>query len=107
MSFIHLHVHSEYSLLDGLSRIDELIEKAKEHNMDSVVLTDHGAMYGAFRFYIAARKAGIKPIIGMETYKAPGSRFEHSSEEGERNSYHLTLLAKNYAGYKNLMKLTT
>ncbi|MBP9815980.1 DNA polymerase III subunit alpha [Candidatus Woesebacteria bacterium] len=107
MSFIHLHVHSEYSLLDGLSRIDELIEKAKEHNMDSVALTDHGAMYGAFRFYIAARKAGIKPIIGMETYKAPGSRFEHSSEEGERNSYHLTLLAKNYAGYKNLMKLTT
>ncbi|TXH02253.1 MAG: DNA polymerase III subunit alpha [Candidatus Moraniibacteriota bacterium] len=107
MSFIHLHLHSEYSLLDGLSRIDELIEKAKEYSMDSLALTDHGAMYGAFRFYIAAKKAGIKPIIGMEAYKAPGSRFEHGSEEGERNSYHLTLLAKNYAGYKNLMKLTT
>ncbi len=107
MSFVHLHVHSEYSLLDGLSRIDELISKAQEYNMSAIGLTDHGAMYGTFRFYIAARKAGIKPIIGMEAYKAPGSRFEHSSEEGERNSYHLTLLAKNYAGYKNLMKLTT
>jgi DNA polymerase-3 subunit alpha len=107
MSFVHLHLHSEYSLLDGLSRIDELVEKAKEYNMNAIGLTDHGAMYGAFRFLIAAQKAGIKPIIGMEAYKAPGSRFEHAAEEGERNSYHLTLLAKNYAGYKNLMKLTT
>ena len=106
MSFVHLHVHSEYSLLDGLSRIPQLIEKAKEHNMNAVALTDHGAMYGAFHFYIAAKKAGIKPIIGFEAYKAPKHRTD-KAVEGEKNSYHLTLLAQNYAGYKNLMKLTT
>lgn len=106
MSFVHLHVHSEYSLLDGLSRIPQLIEKAQENNMNAVALTDHGAMYGAFHFYIAAKKAGIKPIIGFEAYKAPAHRSEKAIE-GEKNSYHLTLLAKNYAGYKNLMKLTT
>ncbi len=107
MSFIHLHVHSEYSLLDGLSRIDELVEMAKKYDMNALGLTDHGAMYGAFRFYLAAKKAGIKPIIGIEAYKAPGSRHERSAEEGEKSSYHLTLLAKNYQGYKSLMKLTT
>lgn len=106
MSFVHLHVHSEYSLLDGLSRIPQLIEKAVENKMSAVALTDHGVMYGSFRFYIEAQKAGIKPIIGMEAYKAPGSRTE-KGVDGEKNSYHLTLLAKNYAGYKNLLKLTS
>lgn len=107
MGFVHLHVHSEYSLLDGLSRIPQLIEKAVENNMTAVALTDHGAMYGAFKFYIEAQKAGIKPIVGMEAYKAPGHRSDRESEAGEKNSYHLTLLAKNYAGYKNLLKLTS
>jgi DNA polymerase III subunit alpha len=107
MGFVHLHVHSEYSLLDGLSRIPQLIEKAVENKMTAVALTDHGAMYGAFRFYIEAQKAGIKPIVGMEAYKAPGHRSERGAEEGEKNSYHLTLLAKNFAGYKNLLKLTS
>ena len=99
MSFIHLHVHSEYSLLDGMGRIDGLIERAKELNMDSIALTDHGVMYGSFKFYIAAKNAGIKPIIGMEAYKAAGSRLD-KPESGEKNSYHLTLLAQNYQGYK-------
>lgn len=106
MSFVHLHVHSEYSLLDGLSRIPEIIAQAKEFGMDSVALTDHGAMYGAFKFYIEAKKAGIKPIMGLEAYKAPGHRSE-KSENGEKHNFHLTLLAKNYEGYKNLMKLTS
>ncbi|MBP9797646.1 DNA polymerase III subunit alpha [Candidatus Woesebacteria bacterium] len=106
MSFVHLHVHSEYSLLDGMGRIDGLIERAKELNMDSIALTDHGVMYGSFKFYIAAKNAGIKPIIGMEAYKAAGSRLD-KPESGEKNSYHLTLLAQTYQGYKNLMKLTT
>lgn len=106
MSFVHLHVHSEYSLLDGMGRIDGLIDRAKELKMDSIALTDHGVMYGSFKFYIAAKNAGIKPIIGMEAYKAAGSRLD-KPESGEKNSYHLTLLAQNYRGYKNLMKLAT
>lgn len=106
MSFVHLHVHSEYSLLDGLARIPQLIEKAKENNMSALALTDHGAMYGSFHFYIEAMHAGIKPIIGFEAYKAPGSRKE-PADKGEKNNFHLTLLAKSYEGYKNLIKLTT
>ena len=106
MGFVHLHLHSEYSLLDGLCRIDEIVEKAQENSMNAVALTDHGVMYGAFKFYIAAKNAGIKPIIGMEAYKAPGSRLDKAEGE-EKNNYHLTLLARNYTGYKNLMKLTT
>ncbi len=106
MSFVHLHVHSEYSLLDGLSRIPEIIARAQELGMNAIALTDHGVMHGAFRFYIEAKKAGITPIIGMEAYKAPGSRTE-KAENGEKNNYHLTLLAKNYQGYKNLIKLTS
>lgn len=106
MSFTHLHVHSEYSLLDGLVRLDDLIERVKSMGMTSVALTDHGAMYGAFSFYIKARDAGIKPIIGVEAYKARGSRTEKTGGI-YKDQYHVTLLAKNYEGYKNLIKLTT
>lgn len=106
MSFVHLHVHSEYSLLDGLANLDNLLDKAASHNMRSLALTDHGAMYGAFQFYLKAKDRGINPIIGMEAYQAAKSRFD--KQKGlERDQYHLTILAKNFTGYKNLMKLSS
>jgi len=105
MSFVHLHVHSGYSLLDGLAKIDELIVKAKSENMPALALTDHGALYGAFKFYIKAKEQGIKPIIGVEAYKAKKSRFNKNNNE--RDNYHLTILCKDYQGYKNLLKLVT
>lgn len=104
--FVHLHVHTEYSLLDGLIKIPNLIKKVEEYKMPAVALTDHGAMYGAFQFYKLAKKAGIKPIVGFEAYMAKRSRLEKDTVE-DKDRYHLTLLAKNNAGYKNLMKLTT
>lgn len=104
--FVHLHVHSEYSLLDGASRIKELAAKAAELGMKALALTDHGVMYGAIPFYKACRERGVKPIIGVEAYMAAGSRLERASRR-EQPIYHLTLLAKNEAGYRNLMKLTT
>ncbi len=104
-SFVHLHVHSHYSLLDGLGKIDELVEMAKADNAPAVALTDHGVMYGVVEFYQKCKKAGIKPIIGVETYLAPGSRHDKSSQN-ERN-YHLVLLAKNQTGYHNLLKLVS
>ncbi len=104
--FIHLHTHSHYSLLDGLSKIGDLVEKAKEDGMEAIALTDHGAMYGAIDFYMECTKAGIKPIIGVEAYMAV--RNLGDKEPGVDNKrYHLTLLAKNFEGYKNLMKLVT
>jgi DNA polymerase-3 subunit alpha len=103
--FTHLHVHTEYSLLDGMCRIPQLVARAKELGMDSLAVTDHGAMYGAIEFYQAAREAGIKPIIGCEVYIAPGSR--HDRNTTDRNNYHLILLAKNHTGYQNLIQLTT
>lgn len=104
--FTHLHVHSEYSLLDGLIKIDALLDEVKRQGMTSVALTDHGAMYGAFEFYLKAKDRGIKPIIGVEIYKAKKSRFD--KQPGlDRDQYHLVLLAKNYQGYKNLMKIVT
>ncbi len=106
MSFVHLHVHSHYSLLDGLSKIDKLVEKAVDLHMPAVALTDHGVMYGAIDFYQKCKKAGIKPIIGVEAYLAPGSRFDKTSNS-ENKYFHLTLLAKNLTGYKNLTKLVT
>ena len=106
MSFIHLHVHSEYSLLDGMCRIEDLIQRATELGMKSVAITDHGALYGAFKFFLAAKEAGIQPIIGVETYKASKSRFEKQSG-AERDQDHLVLLAKNLTGYRNLMKLVS
>jgi DNA polymerase-3 subunit alpha len=105
MAFTHLHVHSEYSLLDGLAKLDNLLDRAKELGMTSIALTDHGAMYGAFQFYMKAKERGIKPIIGVEAYKSKGSRNDKS--EQDRDRHHQLLLAKNYTGYKNLLKLVT
>ncbi|OXS53224.1 DNA polymerase III subunit alpha [Cohnella sp. CIP 111063] len=104
--FVHLHVHSEYSLLDGAARIKEMAAKAAELGMTSLALTDHGVMYGAVPFYKACLERGIKPIIGMEAYITAGSRHDKQSRK-EQPTYHLTLLAKNETGYRNLMKLTT
>jgi len=104
--FVHLHVHSEYSLLDGLVKIPKLIEKAQEYAMPAVALTDHGVMYGAFQFYKTAVKAGIKPIVGMEAYLTPHSRHDRK-KDAEYDRSHVTLLAMNEIGYKNLIKLTT
>ena len=105
MPFTHLHTHSEYSLLDGLSKIPDLVARASELGMDALAVTDHGAMYGAIELYEEARGAGIKPIIGLEGYVAPGSRLVHNP--AERSPYHLTLLAQNETGYRNLVKLST
>jgi DNA polymerase III subunit alpha len=104
--FVHLHTHSEFSLLDGLGKLDLLIERAKSFGMDALGITDHGAMYGSFKFYLKAKAAGIKPIIGVETYVAKRS---HLDKEGkiDTDPYHLVLLAQNETGYKNLMKLVT
>ena len=106
MKFTHLHVHSHYSLLDGLAKIDDLINKAKELNMDSLALTDHGVLYGAIEFYKKAKKAGIKPIIGAELYIAPeGRHFKRSNIDKKR--WHLVVLVKDKTGYKNLIQLIT
>lgn len=104
--FVHLHVHSEYSLLDGASRIRDLAAQAAGLGMKALALTDHGVMYGAVAFYKACKERGIKPIIGMEAYMAAGSRHEKASRK-DQPIYHLTLLAKNEAGYRNLMKLSS
>ena len=107
MAFTHLHVHTEYSLLDGSSKIKELTARAKELGMDSLAITDHGVMYGVIDFYKAARENGIKPIIGCEVYVAPGSRFDRENVSGEDRYYHLILLAENNTGYQNLMKIVS
>ena len=107
MAFTHLHVHTEYSLLDGSSKIRELTARAKELGMDSLAITDHGVMYGVIDFYKAARENGIKPIIGCEVYVAPGSRFDRENVSGEDRYYHLILLAENNTGYQNLMKIVS
>jgi DNA polymerase-3 subunit alpha len=106
--FVHLHLHTEYSLLDGACRLDRLMEKATELNFPAMAITDHGVLYGAIDFYQAAREKGIKPIIGCEMYVAPGSRFDKKSSNGGRDAYnHLGLLARDETGYKNLVKLAT
>ncbi len=103
--FTHLHVHTEYSLLDGMCRIPKLVAKAREMGMDSLAITDHGVMHGAIEFYQAAKEAGIKPIIGVEIYIAPGSRFSRTA--ADKNNFHLVLLAKDKTGYQNLIQLVT
>ncbi|MFH1639267.1 MAG: DNA polymerase III subunit alpha [Chloroflexota bacterium] len=103
--FTHLHIHTEYSLLDGMCRIPQLVERAKELGMSSLAITDHGNMYGVLQFYQEANNAGIKPIIGCEVYVAPDSRFKHDA--GDKNNYHLVLLAKNETGYHNLIQRVT
>ncbi len=103
--FTHLHVHTEYSLLDGLSRLEAVVDKAAELGMDALAITDHGGLYGAIDFYRIAKERGIKPIIGCEVYVAAHSR--HSRDPGDKRPYHMTVLAKNQAGYRNLVKLVS
>src|ERR1035441_3563607 len=106
--FVHLHLHTEYSLLDGACRLDRLMDKARDLKFPALAVTDHGVLYGAIAFYEEAGERGIKPIIGCEVYVAPGSRFEKKSSTGGRDVYnHLVLLAKDEVGYKNLIKLST
>lgn len=107
MAFTHLHVHTEYSLLDGSNKIKEYVKRVKELGMDSAAITDHGVMYGVIDFYRAAREAGIKPILGCEVYVAPNSRFDKELTGGEDRYYHLVLLAENNTGYANLMKIVS
>ena len=107
MEFTHLHVHTEYSLLDGSNKIKEYVARVKELGMDSAAITDHGVMYGVIDFYRAARAEGINPILGCEVYVAPGSRFDREAGSGEDRYYHLVLLAENNQGYSNLMKIVS
>ena len=107
MAFTHLHVHTEYSLLDGASKISELVARVKEMGMDSLAITDHGVMYGVIDFYRACRKEGIRPILGCEVYVAPGSRLTKEVGDSADKYYHLVLLAENNQGYNNLMKIVS
>ena len=106
MRFTHLHVHSHYSLLDGLIKIPDLLSKCEELGMDSIALTDHGSMYGAVEFFKKAKQKGIKQIIGSEFYLAPRTRFDKEARIDDKQ-FHLVLLVKNKIGYENLIKLTT
>ncbi|MDR0786315.1 MAG: DNA polymerase III subunit alpha [Gemmatimonadota bacterium] len=107
MSFVHLHCHSEYSLLDGANRLNDLVRRAVEFEQPALAITDHGVMHGAWLFQESARKGGIKPIIGMEAYVATGSRHDRGKTKGERGYYHLVLLARDREGYGNLAKLSS
>ena len=107
VNFTHLHVHTEYSLLDGSNKIKEYVARVKELGMNSAAITDHGVMFGCIDFYKAAREAGINPIMGCEVYVAPGSRFDREAQAGEGRYYHLVLLAENNTGYSNLMKIVS
>jgi DNA polymerase-3 subunit alpha len=107
VNFSHLHVHTEYSLLDGSNKIKEYVARVKELGMNSAAITDHGVMFGVIDFYRAAKEAGINPILGCEVYVAPGSRFDKETQTGENRYYHLVLLAENNQGYSNLMKIVS
>ena len=107
MAFTHLHVHTEYSLLDGSNKIKEYVKRVKELGMDSAAITDHGVMYGVIDFYKEAKANGIKPILGCEVYVAPNSRFDKEIGGGEERYHHLVLLAENNTGYANLMKIVS
>ncbi|HVC32461.1 MAG TPA: PHP domain-containing protein, partial [Chloroflexota bacterium] len=104
--FAHLHVHSEYSLLDGVGQLDRIVARAQELGMDSLALTDHGVLYGAIDFYTAATSAGVKPIVGCEVYVAPEKRTDRRGKS-DGNAQHLVLLAQNDTGYRNLIQLVT
>ena len=106
MTFAHLHVHTEYSLLDGFSNIKKLVKRVKEMDMPAVAITDHGTMFGVIDFYKAAKEAGVKPIIGLEAYMAARTMHDRDSKL-DRSSYHLLLLAENETGYKNLLKIAS
>ena len=104
MNFTHLHVHTEYSLLDGSNKIKEYVARVKKLGMDSAAITDHGVMYGVIDFYKEAKAQGIKPILGCEVYVAPGSRFDKEAGNNEDRYYQLVLLADNNEGYQKLKK---
>ena len=105
--FVHLHLHTQYSLLDGVIGIPDAIDRANEYEMTALAVTDHGNLFGALEFYSEASTRGIKPIIGCEVYVAPGSRFTQSTGPGEPHSHHLILLCENETGYRNLCRLVT
>src|SRR5678815_5665302 len=104
--FVHLHVHTHYSLLDGACRCSDLVKRTKALGMDSIAISDHGCMFGVIEFYNEAKKEGIKPIIGMEAYMAPGDRRDRQQVNGE-SAFHLLLLAQDLEGYRNLVKLSS
>src|SRR5947207_15317097 len=106
-SFVHLHTHSEYSLLDGASRVDARFARAGQVDMPALALTDHGVMFGALDFYEAGLRTGVKPILGVEAYVAPGSRFDRAPGENEEKYRHLTILASDETGYRNLLRLVS
>ena len=106
-SFTHLHVHTEYSMLDGAARVDDLFAEAARMGMPALAMTDHGQLFGAVDFYLAGRKHGVKPVLGIEAYLAPGSRFEKQRRDSAEPYTHLTLLAENQAGYANLLRLVS
>ncbi|HEY7155606.1 MAG TPA: PHP domain-containing protein, partial [Gemmataceae bacterium] len=105
--FVHLHCHSHYSLLDGANRVPELVAHVKKLGMNACAITDHGNLFGAIEFYLACREAGINPVIGYEAYIAPGQRTQREAKKRGEAGYHLTLLAKNAAGFKNLIKMAS
>src|SRR5437868_2927664 len=105
--FVHLHCHTHYSLLDGANRIPELVEHVQKSGMNAVAITDHGNLFGAIEFYGACKEAGVNPIVGYEAYVAPGKRTEREAKKRGEAGFHLTLLAKNQAGFKNLIKMAS
>nr|MCR4673876.1 PHP domain-containing protein [Lachnospiraceae bacterium] len=107
MSFVHLHTHTQYSLLDGSNKIVNYVQKVKDMGMNACAITDHGVMYGVIDFYKECKKQGINPILGCEVYVAPDSRFDREISKGEDRYYHLILLAENDLGYANLMKIVS
>ena len=106
MSFVHLHSHTHFSLLDGAGRLNDMVNKAGDLGMNALAITDHGNLFGSIDFYKACKNKGIKPIIGCEAYIAPGKHDLRQKIEGEKHAYHLILLAKNQIGFKNLIKQT-
>src|SRR4051812_8002057 len=106
-SFVHLHCHTHYSLLDGASRVPELVAHAKGQGMNAVAITDHGNLYGAIEFYRECKAAGVNPVIGYEAYVAPTTRFDREAKKRGDAGFHLTLLAQNRTGFKNLIKMAS